>query len=123
MKEEDQQQLIFNLNSGKERNIERPKQSILDDLVDALFIDDFNQIMDKYTNTELDFQTIVLFIKIYMMAYKVTQNEEPNIRKKSIKELIHYAMKESNTRSEIIRSFNNNTIIKTFFDQIKKKLA
>lgn len=103
--------------------INKRKTNVIDNLVDALFMDDFNQIISEYTNTELDFQTVVLFIKLYMMAFRVTQNEDINVRKQSIKELIHYVMKDSHTRSEIIRSFNDNTMIKTFFDQIKKKLA
>lgn len=96
--------------------ISKQKESVIDKLIDALFVDDFNLIIEKYTDTELDFQTIVLFIKLYMMAYRVTQE------KSKIKKIIHYAIRDSNTRKEIIRSFNDGTIIKTFFDQMTKKI-
>lgn len=99
----------------------KKRTSFIDDLVDALFLDDFNQVVDNYTNSELDFQTVVLFIKLYMMAYRVTQNDNDNDnQKQNIKDVIHYIMENSDIRSEIVKSFNDNTIIKSFFDQIKK---
>lgn len=98
------------------------KGSFIDDLVDALFLDDFNQIISNYTNSELDFQTVVLFIKLYMMAYKVTGDADIDAvdRSQNIKDVIHYIMENSSVRAEIVRSFNDQTIIKTFFDKIKK---
>lgn len=111
--------------------VSKQKETVIDKLIDALFVDDFNLIIEKYTNTELDFQTIVLFIKLYMMAYRVTSDHtitfgklksKDDQQKLKIKELIHYAIRDSNTRKEIVKSFNDGTIIKTFFDQITKKL-
>lgn len=90
-------------------------KGVLSDLIDALCTDDFNDIVDKYTDTELDFQTVVLFIKLYMLARKITDNKE------EIKNILHYAIFDSHTRSEIIRSFNDGTMIKTFLEKLKDK--
>lgn len=98
----------------------KEKDDVISNLVDALCTDNFNQIIDKYTNTEIDFQTVVLFIKLYMMAKKVTND------KGEIKQLLNFAIKDSYARSEIVKSFNDGTIIKTFYtltESLNKKLT
>jgi hypothetical protein len=88
---------------------------ILSDLVDALSTDHFNDILDKYTNTELDFETVVLFIKLYMLARKVTEDKD------EIKSILYYAIYDSHTRSEIVKSFNDGTMVSTFLVKLKDK--
>jgi hypothetical protein len=112
----------------KDTRTDVSNNSVLDNLIDALFTEDFNNIITNYSNTEIDFHTIVLFIKLYMMAYKFTENE-PNglampttIRKEKIKTLINFAIKDSFTRSQIVKSFNDGTIVKTFMEITDRKL-
>jgi hypothetical protein len=87
--------------------------NVVSDLIDALSTDDFDKIVCNHTKTEIDFQTVVLFIKLYMMARKVTDNKE------EIKSLINFAIKDSFMRSQIIHSELSGTLVNTFMKMLK----
>jgi hypothetical protein len=90
------------------------KDTVISRLIDALYTDNFNDIVENYTNTEIDFQTIVLFIKLYMMAFRLTGNKD------EIKDVINYIMNDPIKRHEVIKAFNDNTIISKFNYYLKR---
>jgi hypothetical protein len=47
-----------------------------------------------------------------MLAKKITHDKE------EIKSILHYAIFDSHARSEIVRSFNDGTMVKTFLEKL-----
>jgi hypothetical protein len=85
----------------------------IDELVDSLFNDDLNNLIEKNTEINSDKSVFMMFVNIYFMAYlhtTQTQNRVSNEEKKhTLKKMLSEVMKNPEKRQvcvSLIKQFN-----------------